>query len=227
MGPRRQRELASLSPHLFSERHCPPASPNPHPDPSPNPNPPLSRHSQGTISKREFRGALVTFGFSSARKEVDSLFDELDTDRGGLLDYRELAKVLRRGAGDEIEIAAELQAGAMGEIELEAKNRISLRQVARDETRLARTGLEVSVAAIREALEKDLVRVIDLMRALDVDEDGSITKQEFHKVLPLLGFDSAGTAALDELFDTIDADGGGSLAYEELHRLFRKAGSLT
>ena len=48
---------------------------------------------QGTISKREFRGALVTFGLSVARKEVDALFEELDTDRGGLLDYRELAKV--------------------------------------------------------------------------------------------------------------------------------------
>ena len=75
--------------------------------------------------------------------------------------------------------------------------------------------------ALREALERDLVRVVDLMRALDVDEDGTVTKAEFHKVLPLLGFDSGGTAALDELFDTIDDDGSGTISYDELKKLLR------
>ena len=38
----------------------------------------------------------------------------------------------------------------------------------------------------------------------------------------MLGFDQGGTAALDALFDTFDADGGGTIDYEELHALLRK-----
>ena len=152
---------------------------------------------------------------------MDAFFDSLDVDSGGTIDIRELTKVLRRGAGDDIEIAQELQAGAMGEIELEAKNRISLRRHERDGAS-ARTGQEATVPAIRQAMAKDLLRVIDIMRALDEDEDGTVTKQEFHRLLPLLGFDAGGTAAVDELFDTFDADQGGSIDYEELHKLLRK-----
>jgi len=175
----------------------------------------------GTISRREFRGAIVALGYKPPRAEVDQLFAELDADGSGLLDYRELGRVLRRGAGEDIEIAADLQAGAMGEIELEAKNRLALREFAKDGVS-ARAGMEATLPAIRQALSEDLFRVMDLMRALDADEDGTVTKQEFRKVLPLLGFDAGGTEALDELFETFDADKGGTVDYEELHKLLRK-----
>jgi len=175
----------------------------------------------GNISQREFRGAIAALGYSASRADVDRLFDELDTDKSGQMDYRELAKVLRRGAGDDIVLAAELQVGAMGELELEAKNKIALREHARDGAR-AREGLEATIPAIKEAMSRDLVRVVDLMRALDVDEDGTVTKEEFRKVLPLLGFDGGGVDALDTLFDTFDVDGGGTVDYEELHAQLRK-----
>jgi len=109
----------------------------------------------------------------------------------------------------------------MGEIELEAKNRLALREFAKDGVS-ARAGMEATLPAIRQALSEDLFRVMDLMRALDADEDGTVTKQEFRKVLPLLGFDAGGTEALDELFETFDADKGGTVDYEELHKLLRK-----
>ena len=64
------------------------------------------------------------------QQSTDELFASFDADGGGLLDYRELQRVLRRGAGDDVQIAAELQAGAMGEIAATSKNKISLRQVA-------------------------------------------------------------------------------------------------
>jgi hypothetical protein len=38
----------------------------------------------------------------------------------------------------------------------------------------------------------------------------------------MLGFDGGGTEALDALFDQLDADLGGTIDYEELHRLLRK-----
>jgi len=176
----------------------------------------------GTISKREFRGAVVALGYQAPREEVDKLFDSLDEDRSGLMDYRELARVLRRGAGSDIALDKELQVGEVA-FETSAKNKIGLREHARDGAK-ARSGLVATVPALREAMQQDLVRVVDLMRALDADEDGTVTKEEFHKVLPLLGFDAEGSAqAIDELFDTLDADGGGTIDYEELHAKLRTA----
>jgi calcium-binding protein CML len=174
----------------------------------------------GTISKREFRAAIAALGYGAPRAEVDKLFDELDSDGSGLIAYRELVRVLRRGAGDEIEISAELQAGAV-EFDAEGKNRFALREHARDGAR-ARAGIVATIPVLKEALDSNLMRVVDLMRALDVDEDGTITKEEFRKVLPMLGFDGGGTEALDALFDQLDADLGGTIDYEELHRLLRK-----
>ena len=95
------------------------------------------------------------------------------------MDYRELAKVLRRGAGDDIEIAAELKAGAV-EADYEGKNKHALREHARDGPRAK--SMEATIPAIRESMARDLVRVVDLMRALDADEDGTVTKEEFRKV---------------------------------------------
>ena len=39
----------------------------------------------------------------------------------------------------------------------------------------------------------------------------------------MLGFDIGGSGAIDGLFDTFDADASGSVDFEELHQLLRKA----
>ena len=53
-------------------------------------------NADGLISKREFRQAIVSLGFEVPRSEVDALFDMFDRDGSGSIDYRELAKSLRR-----------------------------------------------------------------------------------------------------------------------------------
>ena len=78
-----------------------------------------------TISKDEFRQALPVLGIAVDRKDADALFDLLDIDASGEVDYNELYKQLRAGAGVEIDEA--LREGAAGEIDLDAKNKISLR----------------------------------------------------------------------------------------------------
>ena len=77
-------------------------------------------------------------------------------------------------------------------------------------------------AADKKAMEQDLLRVKDLMNALDKDQDGNCTKDEFRQVLPLLGFDGGGSAAIDALFDGLDTDGSGAVDFEELHAQLRK-----
>ena len=62
-------------------------------------------------------------------------------------------------------------------------------------------------------------QVIDLFRQLDEDGDGAVSRLEFRRVLPLMGYDASDTEAIDDLFDDLDLDGSGAIAYEELKEL--------
>ena len=65
-------------------------------------------------------------GFEASDEAIDETFDLWDPDGSGTLEFKELSKLLRRGA--DIELAAELQVGAAGEIVLEAENKVALRK---------------------------------------------------------------------------------------------------
>ena len=55
-------------------------------------------------------------GFDAPTAEVDRLFREIDADGSGVIEFRELHKVLRQGAS--IQLDDVMRAGAAGEIEL-------------------------------------------------------------------------------------------------------------
>ena len=55
-------------------------------------------------------------------------------------------------------------------------------------------------------------------RYRDTDGDGEVSRKEFHKAMPLLGFE-ASKKDIDELFNSWDSDGGGSLDFKELRRI--------
>jgi Ca2+-binding EF-hand superfamily protein len=85
----------------------------------------MDRNGDQTVTRREFAAALPLLGFASSNRPViEAIFDEIDSDGSGSIDYKELNSALRR---DDVTLAAELQAGAMGEIETAAKNAIALR----------------------------------------------------------------------------------------------------
>ena len=88
----------------------------------------------GMVSKSEFRKALPMLGLKVDRAVVEELFDSFDEDGSGEIDYKELNKHLRGGAG--IELDAALQDGAAGEIVLESKNAIATRGALSDKQRL-------------------------------------------------------------------------------------------
>ena len=77
---------------------------------------------------------------------------------------------------------------------------------------------------LAEALKKGSARVLDLFRQWDTDGDGEVSKDEFHKAMPKLGFD-VGHDAIEELFNEWDADGGGSLSFVELKKCLSAAGA--
>ena len=61
--------------------------------------------------------------------------------------------------------------------------------------------------------------MISLFKQLDEDRDGSVSKAEFRRALPLLGYDGSNTDAIDNVFDELDLDGSGEIRYDELKAL--------
>ena len=179
----------------------------------------------GSVSKKEFRKAMSALGLQLPRVEVDAVFDEMDPDGSGDIEYKELNKLLRSGG----EIDARLQAGAAGEIATESKTKFGLRKgklknvgskvlagvrLSADDTRPMRE-------QIRDALLQNAVRVIDLFKEWDTDGDGTVSKKEFRKAMPMLGLDVP-RDEIDKLFDSWDPDGSGALEYKELNTLLKR-----
>ena len=75
------------------------------------------RSGDGRISKVELRRAFLALGYDAPRADVDALFDALDVDRSGALEYRELYRALRQG----VELAPNLMPGGAGPVELHAQ----------------------------------------------------------------------------------------------------------
>ncbi len=73
---------------------------------------------------------------------------------------------------------------------------------------------------LREALSKNAVRILDLFREWDADGDGEISKKEFRKAMPKLGFEVP-LNVIDELFDSADPDGSGVIDLKELQKMLR------
>ena len=83
----------------------------------------------------------------------------------------------------------------------------------------------VSIAVYHDCGRTYQVRVIDLFREWDEDGDGTISKKEFRKAMPLLGFD-APRATVDQVFDSFDPDGGGAISIDELNKALRRGGEV-
>ena len=69
---------------------------------------------------------------------------------------------------------------------------------------------------LRTLLVKNSVRVIDLFRVWDEDNDGMVSKNEFWKAMPLLGI-NAPHDAIDKMFDSLDLDRSGYIEYQASH----------
>ena len=61
----------------------------------------ISCHGAYDIEKKEFFRAVRSLGFEVSQREADAVFDSLDADKSGKLEYKELNEVLRKGVGAE------------------------------------------------------------------------------------------------------------------------------
>ena len=75
--------------------------------------------------------------------------------------------------------------------------------------------------SLRQVVNANLQRVMDIFHHLDTDDSGEVDRREFHTgILTLVGNEHP-TSELDELFDTIDTSGDGRISYRELYRTIR------
>ena len=171
----------------------------------------------------------------AGQAEIDAVFKQLDNDGSGSIEYKELNKKIRAGAGSALDPS--LQAGAAGKIE----TRADLLAKGKQKRALLRTGRKGAalgasvkiepvegksvVEQLREILSKESVRVIDLFRDWDDDGDGMVDKKEFRMAISGLGY-TAPRADIDAVFDELDKDKGGSIDYNELNKALRCAGEM-
>ena len=82
----------------------------------------------GEINKKEFRRAIRALGFNFFKgdAEIDMVFDDFDVDGSGSIEYGEMNKMLRQGAGSKLD--PRLLAGGAGEINLSSKGKHKLRK---------------------------------------------------------------------------------------------------
>ena len=180
----------------------------------------------GTVDKSEFHKAVRALGFDVDREDTDAVFNSLDDDRSGKLEYKELAMMLKKGVGSEA-AKANLKRVKQSErgrgARMTAKNINSSYVGARVAMLPPTVKLEASSdKSVQEQLVDILsthsVKLIDLFREWDEDGNGALDKKEVRRAVAALGYD-APRSEVDAFFDSLDADGSSMIEFEE----FKKA----
>ena len=129
----------------------------------------------GFINRHELHKSLPLTGLSADRATVDALFDSMDYAETGKIAIDHLQSCLRWAA---------------------KSNESKILHINLDE------GLP-PLEQIRDALQANAARVIDLFREFDENGDGEISLQEFERAMPMLGVPLDRDQA-KELFDLFD-----------------------
>ena len=131
---------------------------------------------------------MPLLGLCFERRDIDALFDSMDPDASGAIEFSELNAMLRRGATAKLD--PELLAGGAGQIALKATTKHSIRKTTTPPAQSVLAGADLqegagaeSVAAqIHELLSRHEARVVDLFRDWDEDGSGTISRREFRRV---------------------------------------------
>ena len=184
----------------------------------------------GKIDKREFCHAVRALGFGDiSEKDAGAVFDMLDDDKSGSLEYKELNAMLRKGFGSQVQAnlkrakdvrsdsrAAKMTRKNMNENYQSAKLAALPPMVTLD----ASSGVSIP-DQINSILAEHSVKLIDLFREWDEDGDGAISKKEFRKAVAALGYD-ASKKDMNAAFDALDDTGDGYIEYGEFKAALSK-----
>jgi len=184
----------------------------------------------GTVDKGEFHKAVRALGFDVQREDTDAVFESLDDDKSGNLEYKELNEMLRKGVGAERAKAnlkrAPRQADRSRGAKVSAKetnvNYMTSRAAALPPmVKLDASGEVTIEEQLFEILKEHQVKLIDLFREWDDDGNGALDKKELRKSIAALGYD-APKKDIDAFFDSVDTDKSGWIEYHELKAALTK-----
>jgi len=157
----------------------------------------VDNNGDGLLDIHEFEGVLKSLGVALPNEHaLKGLFDMLDQDGSGSITMKELQLSLRWVRSCEQCQKLRAEAYTFDGI-------LSIQQ------------------QIRRALAANAVRVMDLFREWDENNDGFLSADEFQKAMPLLGIHAA-KAEIDELFHSMDGDNDGIVTFKEFNRTLRK-----
>ena len=174
----------------------------------------------GTVSKMEFRQNVRKLIDKQDVKEVDKLFDDLDSDKSGELDLAEIKSALKK-LQDSARLAAERATGVMQQAQAMRQRADQIQSIA-DLTKSAEQA-SVDMAEVgRKSVGAQLGSIL-IKKGLKVSEivtkwggtKGCINKQDFRHEVNGLGL-AASASDVDALFDSLDDDGGGTLDNAEV-----------
>ena len=184
----------------------------------------------GEVKKMQFRQKVRgSLGIKANNHEIDKFFNSMDEDGGGSLDLGELKPALKylldaaQGAEDE---AARLRAVALELRDKAAQTEaaaLATEAAEREEAELERLKHELGPPDVQlgNLILKRNMKIGDVLTKWDPSNDGSVDKGEFRANVLAMGV-VAEPDEIDQLFDTLDSDGGGELDVPELKELLKK-----
>jgi len=185
---------------------------------------------KGEIKKIAFRQKVRgSLGIKANNSEIDAFFNSMDDDKGGSLDLSELRPALKflleaaHGAEAEavalLELATELRAKAAQTEEAARATEIAEKEEA-DRAQMKGENGPPDVQLGQLIMKRNL-KIGDVITKWDPSGDGSVDKGEFRTNVIAMGV-KAEPEAIDELFASLDDDGGGELDVKELKDLLTR-----
>ena len=190
------------------------------------------KNGDGKLSLMEFRQQIRGVGVTEKDiHNVDDMFKEFDKDASGFLELSELKIAFKRAYVAHASVNADVdeirdKAAVMRKIKEEAKEVGELtKELEAEEATLADLKDKKSMT-VQEKLglffTKRNIHIGDMMK-LDTSGDGLLDKKEFRVFIRKIdGLTGVEDGEIDGLFDSLDADGGGTLDIKELTEALKK-----
>lgn len=173
----------------------------------------------GQVSAHEFQKAVKRLNLGFSEDVVQALFNSLDDDGSGQLDFEEISSVLhdtkpRRETHDRLKASkaklAKLHQIHAKSLEDAEKNR-----------RGRGTEAENLVADLSAKLAARRVKILDMIKTWDADGNGQVSQDEFRKAIKRMSL-AFSDEVIEALFNSLDEEGTGEIAITALEQALKK-----
>ena len=197
----------------------------------------------GGVDKKEFRKAIALLGYSVKKKQIDALFDRLDVDKEGFIDFGELKKALHKHTHKSTLPKHDQSKGQKMALQIKEDKQLTYEEfkglveereglASEDHVKAAFAAFDVDgsgtvdmceylMYSVHNALMHTSDRATDLFAAWDESGDGNIDENEFASGLQSLKFEVP-AAVSKKLFRMLDGDRSGTLKYAELKTILTR-----